>query len=118
MDYLLGMSSKVRHRIEDGLQAGHVKALDAPLTHQVRGRRFCQGIVSIGDDFNQATNQLRLRNRATFRKLIGTLTYILLAADPCHDPLPKVAAKVQDQIADAVDRLGLTLPNLLLGQLL
>ena len=41
----------------------------------------------------------------------------LQAANAANDPLPRVAAQVQDQVADAVERRCGAVPDLVVGQL-
>ena len=105
MDNLLGVTPKVRHRVEDRLQSIHVEALDAVFSQKVMGRRFLESVVSLGDDFIEAANQFRRREWPALRKLFRALTHILFAANARHDPLPQIAAQMHDKVAHAVHGL-------------
>src|SRR5262249_42098647 len=117
VDDLLRVTPKMRNTVEDRSHPSHVETLNATDFRKLPGIDTKQNSLRFLDDVFKPAYQLFFRDRPTFRKLGRTIANIGCAADAGHDPLPQVAAQVQDQVADAVETRLRPPPHLLVIQL-
>ena len=93
----------MRNAVEDRRHPGHVEALDASDFCKLPGIDTSQDVLRLLDDGFEPAQQLLVRDRPTFGKLGRTIANVRSTADAGHNPLPQIAAQVQDQVADAVE---------------
>src|SRR5262249_53452164 len=108
---------EMRNTVEDRRQSSDIKALDAPGLQKLTGCLSTQHRPCLGYHRLQSAHQFVFRDRPPFGKLGRTMAPIGSTTQAGHDPLPQIAAQVQDQVADAIEtRLGAP-PQLLVTQL-
>ena len=112
------MHREVFGDVEDGVEKSDVVALDLATLQETRGVEGAEG----GFDFRQRgaeqCQQVVTGNRVTLCEFCVAIALVRLPADSADDPLARVAAEVQDQVADAVRFFIRTPPDLLVRQLL
>jgi len=99
VDYLLRVASDVWNAVEDRSQPDHVESLDAPSLQKLPGLpgQNRPGLVHHGF---QLAHQLALGDWATLGELGGSVSTIRCTAQAGDDPLPHVAAQVQEQVGE------------------
>jgi hypothetical protein len=111
------MPAEMRNAIEDGRQSGDIKALDAPCLQQLASGQVAEHLLGLAHHGIKLPQQLVLGDAATFGKLRVSLANIDRTAHAGNDPLTHIAAQMEKQVADAIERRLGARPDLLVVQL-
>ena len=111
-DDLTRVHREVFSHVKHGFQHIDVRTLyRTPLKQCVRSEML-QDAVNVTQRRSQQRQQLATLNRFPLRKLRIPFAFVRLAADARNNPLPRVSAQMQDEVANAVRFLVRTPPNL------
>jgi len=106
------MHREVFSHVKDRLQHINVRTLNRTPLQQRCGIDPLQNTTYISQRRTQQRHQLVTRDRLTLRKLSIAVASVCLATNARHNPLSRVATKMQHQIADAVRLFVRTPPDL------
>ena len=99
-DDLTRVHREMLRDVQDRIQDGNFAALDGPPFGEPRRVERRQDGVRVGHGPAEPGKQLGTRDHRALIEFLLTIPCTGGAADSADDPLPHVAAQVQDQIAD------------------
>lgn len=117
-DDFLRVASEMRHGVEDGPEAAAFETLNSANAGELFCVNFREHACCFLDNFMKSMLQLVSGNGPLFLKLGGAVANIRDAADTGDNPLPNIAAQMENQVANAVELGSSAMPDLIVRKLI
>lgn len=115
----LGVAFEMADAVEDRGEDAGVVALHAARFEQLLGcRKTLDDACRAVDGLTKTFEQCRARNGISMRELGGAVAIRRRLFDRRDNPLPDIAAKMKDQVADRVHLRARPPPDLVVGKLI